>query len=237
MGLRCRQSYMSYGPNRTNGTQKAMSQSSANNSCFAHILLAWVTISLLLAFTTAASSQTNNSPLTVGPASGQFNLKLDAGAVVSLRRAQDRVDTEYIQTSRRLGDVFLRYRGKDGAWVTADTASLAQNGAGTFAPSPDGNSYQATFQILYAPPNSNTGPAPARPTPTPILELRMQYTIEERAVVWTLTIQNLGNAPRQIDDRAIPLPIATLIPRANNQPAITILKHSFVSGYNSYMFW
>ena len=228
---------MSFGTNRTNWTQKAMSKSSANNSCFAHILLAWVTISLLLAFTTAASSQTNNSPLTVGPASGQFNLKLDAGAVVSLRRAQDRVDTEYIQTGRRLGDVFLRYRGKDGAWVPADTASLAQNGSGTFAPSPDGNSYKATFQILYAPPNSNTGPAPARPTPTPILELRLQYTIEERAVVWTLTIQNLGNAPRQIDDLAIPLPIATLIPRANNQPAITILKHSFVSGYNSYMFW
>lgn len=213
-----------------------MSKSSAHNRCSVHIILACVTIFLFLAFTTASSSQTTNSPVTLGPASGQFNLKLDAGAVVSLRRAQDRVDTDYLQTSRRLGDVFLRYRGKDGAWVPADTASLAQKGAGTFAPSPDGNSYKATFQVLYAPPNSNTGPEPTRATPTPILELRMQYTIEERAVVWTLTIQNLGNAPRQIDDLAIPLPIASFAPSGTNRP-ITILKHSFVSGYDSYMFW
>jgi len=41
-----------------------------------------------------------------------------------------------------------------------------------------------------------------------VLALHLRYTIEERAVVWTLTIQNVGNAPRQMDDLAIPLPIA-----------------------------
>jgi hypothetical protein len=214
-----------------------MSQSSVHHRCSVNIFLTCVTTFLFLAFTTAAFSQTSSPAAPLGPANGQFNLKLDAGAIVSLRRAQDPVDTEYIQTSRRLGDVFLRYRGKDGAWVPADTAQLAQSGAGTFAPNADGKGYTATFQVLYAPANSNTGPAGTRATPTPILALRMQYTIEERAVVWTLTIQNLGNAPRQIDDLAIPLPIAGAIPRANNQPAVTILKHSFVSGNNSYMFW
>ena len=214
-----------------------MSHSSAHHCSSVDMFLTCVTVSLFLAFTTAAFSQTAGPSATFAPSSGQFNLKLDAGAIVSLRRAQDSVDTEYIQTSRRLGDVFLRYRGKDGAWVPADTAQLAQNGTGTFAPSADGKTYTATLQVLYAPANSNTGLAGIRPTPTPILELRMQYTIEERAVVWTVTIQNLGNAPRQIDDLAIPLPIAALTPRGNNQPAINILKHSFVSGNNSYMFW
>src|SRR5260370_40525171 len=73
-------------------------------------------VCFLLAFTTGALSQTSSPLLTSGPANGPFEIKLDAGAIVSLRHAQDRVDTEYIQTGRRLGDVFIRYRGKDAAW-------------------------------------------------------------------------------------------------------------------------
>ena len=57
-----------------------------------------------------------------------FSLKLDAGAIVSLRRANDVFPTEYIQNNRRLGDVSLRYRGKDGAWQLVDTAKLASDG-------------------------------------------------------------------------------------------------------------
>jgi len=185
----------------------------------------------LLALGTSAWSQTP----TANPSTGQFNLKLDAGAIVSLRRAQDAVDTEYIQAGRRLGDIFLRYRGKDGAWVSADTGQLAQTG--TFTPSADGQSYTAVYQVLYAPSGSNTGPEATRAAPVPVFAIQMRYAIEDRAIIWTLAIQNLGNAPRQIDDLAIPLPIAAAGTRGNNQPAITILKHSFVSGYDSYMFW
>src|SRR5437763_3862833 len=194
-------------------------------------------VCLLLALATAAWSQTSSPRVTSGPANGPFEIKLGAGAILSLRHAQDRVDTEYIQTGRRLGDVSIRYRGKDAAWVLADTAQLAQSGAGTFTASADGRSYTATYQVLYPPPSSNTAPAATQATPTPVLALLMQYTIEEWAVVWTLTIQNLGNAPRQIDDLAIPLPIAAFTARVNNQPVINILKHSFVYGHNSYMFW
>jgi hypothetical protein len=65
---------------------------------------------LFFAFAATASSQTTNPSATPGPSAGQFNLKLDAGAIVNLRRTDDRVDTDYIQTGQRLGDVFLRYR-------------------------------------------------------------------------------------------------------------------------------
>src|SRR5213080_1755213 len=95
-------------------------------------------VCFLLALTTGAFAQTSISTVTTSPANGQFNLKLDAGAIVNLRRTEDRVDTDYIQAGQRLGDVFLRYRGKDGAWVSADTAQLARSGAGTFAFSQDG---------------------------------------------------------------------------------------------------
>src|SRR6185295_7516568 len=62
------------------------------------------------------------------PANGVFQVKVEAGAIVSLRRSDDSFPTDYIQSGRRLGDVFLRYRGKDGAWQSADTALLAGEG-------------------------------------------------------------------------------------------------------------
>jgi hypothetical protein len=52
-----------------------------------------------------------------------------------------------------------------------------------------------------------------------------------------LTIKNVGEQARQIEDLAIPLPISRATARTENQPAINILKHSFISGYNSYIFW
>ncbi|HEY5446291.1 MAG TPA: hypothetical protein VIJ87_17850, partial [Pyrinomonadaceae bacterium] len=71
---------------------------------------------LLLLSSTPADSQST------------FDLKLAAGAIVSLRRAGDSFPTEYIQNNRRLGDVSLRYRGKDGAWQSVDTTQLANDG-------------------------------------------------------------------------------------------------------------
>jgi Family of unknown function (DUF5695) len=195
-------------------------------------------VCLLLVFAAAALSQTPKAPAESPPveSNGQFKLKLDSGAIVSLRRAQDSLDTDYIQTGHRLGDFFLRYRGKDGAWVSADSAQLAQSGAATFNSSEDGKSYTATYQVLYAPPGSNSGPAATRATPAPVFTVTIRYTFDERTVVWSLRIQNAGNAPREIDDLAIPLPIASSAPNGTSRP-ITILKHSFVSGNNSYMFW
>src|SRR5262249_58539195 len=92
------------------------------------ISLFCVAACFMIAFAINASTQVAKTPTTTGATNGEFNIKLDAGAIVSLRRTEDRVDTDYIQAGRRLGDVFLRYRGKDAAWVSADTAQLAQSG-------------------------------------------------------------------------------------------------------------
>ena len=191
---------------------------------------------LLFACTFESLSQTANQPVPTVSAAGQFEVKLDAGAITSLRRSQDPINTEYVQTGRRLGDVSLRYRGKDGAWQSADTSQLARDGKVTFAPSADGRIYVANYQVMYAPASSNTGPAGTQATPVPVLTLDLQIAVEDRAIVWSLTIKNVGVQPRQIDDLAIPLPITTSTPRGENQ-RINILKHSFVSGYNSYTFW
>jgi len=212
-----------------------MSEGLSRNHGAISLLPVLASACLLIAFAILVFPQ-ESTPVASGLPNGQFNIKFDAGGIVSLRRAQDRVDTDYIQTGRRLGDVFLRYRGKDAAWVSADTAQLAQSGAGTFALSQDGRNYTASYQVLYAPPASNTGSAATRAAPMPVFAVNVQYTIEDQEVVCTLTVQNLGSAARQIDDLALPLPIAFSAPSGTNRP-ITILKHSFVSGYDSWMFW
>ena len=180
---------------------------------------------LLLLSSTPADSQST------------FDLKLAAGAIVSLRRAGDSFPTEYIQNNRRLGDVSLRYRGKDGAWQSVDTTQLANDGKVALTNSGDGRTYKATYQILYAPASSNTGPNTSQNPPVPILNLDIEITIEPNTLLWSLTIKNVGAAPRQIDDLAIPLPIANSAPGAEGNRRVTILKHSLVAGYTSYMFW
>ena len=167
----------------------------------------------------------------------QFDIKFEKGAIASLRRANDRVDTDYVQSGRRLGNILVRYRGKDGAWQSADTEQLATNGLGSFETSADGRQYTANYEILYAPASSNTAPGTTQVAPVPILGVQSKFTVDGPTVVWAFTIRNLGNASRQIDDLAIPLPIARTSGLENNRPAITIMKHSFVSGDNSYIFW
>jgi Family of unknown function (DUF5695) len=174
---------------------------------------------------------------TITSSSGEFQLKFEAGAITSLQRSQDQVNTDYIQSGRRLGDVFIRYRGKDGAWQSADTEQIAAKGSGTFTSSTDNKEYHANYEVLYAPTRSNTGPTATAAPAIPILGLSITYTIQPDSVVWRMTIRNLVNQSRQIDDLALPLPITRIIPRGNDQPAINILKHSFVSGHNSYIFW
>ncbi len=191
---------------------------------------------LLFACTIAGPSQTTRQSAPAAAVKRQFEVKLDAGGITSLRRSEDRFNTEYIQSGRRLGDLSLRYRGKDGAWQSVDTSQLNRDTQGTFATSADGRTYRATYEVRYAPANANTGPAGTQATPVPVLSLQIEFTIEDRVVLWSFTIKNVGVAPRQIDDLAIPLPITTSTPRGDNQ-RINILKHSFVSGYNSYMFW
>ena len=197
--------------------------------------MATVCLFLACAIVVMPQSATGSTP--ASQVSGQFKVKLDAGAIVSLQRSQDSFNTEYVQSGRRLGDIFLRFRGKDAAWQSVDTSQLAREGRLTFESSADGRLFKANYEILYAPAGSNTGPSATQSTPLPVLSVEIEFRIEERDILWSFTIKNVGVQPRQIDDLAIPLPITTSTPGGDNQRRINVLKHSFVSGYNSYMYW
>jgi hypothetical protein len=167
------------------------------------------------AFSAPADRQTDSL-------SSQFQLKFNAGAVSSLKRAHDSLVTEYVLAGRRLGDVILRYSKSGGDLREVQTAKLAQAGDVTCSPSTDGPEYDATYRILDGKSED--------------LLLCVHFTIQERAVLWTLTVKNLTAQVVEICDLAVPLPIGSEFGR-NRQSNVSILKHSFVSGHGSYLFW
>lgn len=160
------------------------------------------------AVTTSVERASDGSP---------FDLRFDNGAIVSLKRAQDRFETDYLAPGKRLGEAFLRFRPPGGAWVTADTA--APDAAPITAP----NAAQtATYRFGTA-----AGDA---------LVLATRFTVKGASLVWTLTVRNVGAIPLEIGDLALPLPMNTSF--GGGKPATaSVFKHSFLSGDGSFLFW
>ena len=144
----------------------------------------------------------------------EFVVRLDTGAITSLKRAGDAFDTDYVQAGRRLGDAIVRWRRGDGAWTTLDTATFAER---TVAPATDGSGLVAR----YRPPNAD-------------LEVRVTLAVETAAVQWRVQLENLGDTPVEIGDLALPLPMNG---NFQQQPTTAVLKHGVVAGDGSFLFW
>ncbi|HEX7469185.1 MAG TPA: DUF5695 domain-containing protein [Verrucomicrobiae bacterium] len=173
---------------------------------------------LLFASTIAAFPQSAAPPA----AGSEFHLKFEAGAIVSLKQTRDRNETEFVAPGRRLGDVFIKYRQGNGGWQSNNTVRLAE--AATISSSADGAEYTATYQIT-------NGQSAA-------LVLRINFNIRNQAILWTLNLQNATGQPIEIGDLAVPLPISRGGGgQRGGSGTPVILKHSFISGHGSFLFW
>jgi len=150
-------------------------------------------------------------PAAASAADSQFDVKLAAGTILSLRRAADAIDTQYIAEGRRLGDVLLTYRSGDGPWQSASTSSLtaAENVADEVAPHSE-----ARYLIDVD--------SAAR------LELTVRFVVEEEAVRWTLELRNLSDEPVEVGDLALPFPMNSAFGRRGRPPTAAVLKHSLI---------
>ena len=155
-----------------------------------------------------ASSQAGPANL---PGRSQFDVRFDAGGIVGLRPSLGGAQIDYLQPGRRLGDVLVRYRQEGGDWLTAFTGSLVDTG--TFGTSEDGRGHKAIYRA-------------------PGLVIEVEFTILEQALLWEITISNPTDKPLEIGDLALPLPIWR-----GQAPGPVILKHSFISGHGSFIFW
>jgi Family of unknown function (DUF5695) len=161
-----------------------------------------------------------------------FDVTFSNGAIASLKRVHDPDPAATDYARQRLGDLVIRYRQSSNQWQTVQTATLAENGAGIFTTNAEGNVSKAIYTI------TNNG--------TATLRVQVNFEVREQDVLWWFNLQNETDKPMEIGDLAIPMTVGVAPPaprggrggagaRGNNGP--TILKQSFVSGSDSYMFW
>lgn len=156
-----------------------------------------------------------------GPADSQFAVKFDRGTIVSLRRAGDAFDTDYVRPGGRLGDVTIRFRQPGGEWRSFE--SMGAEADHTDSSSPDGARHIASYTV-------SIGERPA-------LRVATGFTVERESVRWTLALENLGDAPLEIGDLALPLPMNTRFGQRGQPPTAAVLKHCLVAGDGSFFFW
>jgi Family of unknown function (DUF5695) len=150
----------------------------------------------------------------------ELALKISSGAITSLQRSGDLFPTEYIAGGSRLGDAILRYRQTGTNWLTSLTSSKSGIASVTYSTSPDGTQYMADYQITNG---LSGGP----------LVFDVVFTFQQDATLWTLNVTNLSSQPVEIGDLALPLPMNSTFSGVNS----SAMKHSFISGYGSFIFW
>lgn len=149
--------------------------------------------------------------------SPQFEAKLDAGAITSIKSARDPFHTEYVAPGKRLGDVSVRFRKPGGDWHSAETADQAK--AAEITVNADGSECVARY--------------PANAGLDPMLMVQVGLSIKEGALVWTLGLENVSGGPLEVGDLSLPLPMNSSF----RQNTSAVLKHSFISGHGSFLYW
>jgi Family of unknown function (DUF5695) len=187
-----------------------------------HRLLLLGKLAALLTSTVGLARGSEAAEPTSATAESPFEVEITDGAIVSLRYREDRFDTDYIADGRRLGDAFLRYRTPGGQWHSVNTEQLWTTNAATFSKVSGGRGHQATYKIAH-----NGRPA---------VVLRVQFEFDARAILWSMSLKNIGEVPLEFGDFAVPLPMNSFFRRGQPTTA-AVLKHSFISGHGSFMFW
>jgi hypothetical protein len=147
-------------------------------------------------------------------AQGVFRLDVSDGRITSLKRAGDSFDTDYIAPGQGLGDVILTLRPEGANPLTLNTRNLNRAA---------GSSETTSLYDISDGMRS-------------LLQLRISLQPVGSRLIWTLGLKNLSAQPLHIEDLALPLPMHTRF--LQDQPATAaVLKHSFVSGHGSFLFW
>ena len=150
-----------------------------------------------------------------------YATKVSSAKIGSLQFRNDAYATEYINGGQ-LGNALIRYQafGKT-TWNPVQTATL--NGVASVSYSSrtneDGTQYIAHYVIT----NGLSG----------AFVFESQFTLHQSNVIWTLNLTNTAPQSLTIGDLALPLPMNTVY----SSVTASTMKHSFISGYDSFVFW
>ncbi|HXC96842.1 MAG TPA: DUF5695 domain-containing protein [Edaphobacter sp.] len=163
----------------------------------------------LPSFALAAESGKASDSAAIGGGS-PFLLEFDGTALTSLRFAGDAFETNYVGTGQKLGHVEISWRRPNGPWRSFRTGDAAsKNSAGSYRAQDDRG--EAVGVIVRLEPQGEV--------------LR-----------WTIALANLSSDPIEVGDVALPLPMHSSF-NGKEPPTASVLKHSFVSGHGSFLFW
>lgn len=171
---------------------------------------------LLGAATLAAS--TSLSPLALAEGTGTvaegadgsspFVLEFEGGALTSLRFAGDAFPTNYVGPQQKLGHVDITWRRRNGAWQKFQSSDATAS-AGTYHAKDDQGEALAVT-----------------------IALEPQGSL----LHWKIALRNLATDPIEVGDLSVPLPMHSSF-NAKEPPTASVLKHHFVSGHGSFLFW
>jgi uncharacterized Ntn-hydrolase superfamily protein len=69
-----------------------------------------------------------------------------------------------------------------------------------------------------------------------LLAIAVRLKCEDHKLLWQIELRNRGENPLEVGDLALPLPVGSAAGR-DRSTAPLLMKHSFISGHGSYVFW
>jgi hypothetical protein len=136
-----------------------------------------------------------------------FIIGCDHSGLTSLRYRGDRYDTDYVRAGAALGPVQARFRRGVGEWVALAPAGEAHSTASSLT---------------------------AKATRDGVT-LSSTLALEGNALAWRIELRNDSDSAVEVGDLALPLPMPTRFAAGHATEAV--MKHSFVSGHGSHIFW
>ncbi|HKK45041.1 MAG TPA: DUF5695 domain-containing protein [Balneolaceae bacterium] len=155
----------------------------------------------------------------VKSSSSPFVLAVKKGAITSLKRKNDRFDTDYISAGKRFGDVIIRYRKSGGDWKMLSTSHQAEEGSLKYTWDENDRKYTVKAE------NQD-------------LVLTISFDIVKDELLWQLQLENRDERPLEVGDIAVPFPMNhNWSSRASVTYNKRVIRHSMIEGNQSYIFW
>ncbi|MBB4371901.1 hypothetical protein GGD63_004702 [Bradyrhizobium sp. cir1] len=159
------------------------------------------------AYTQSAAAQ---GAMVLKAADSPFVVGCTQDGITSLRYRNDAYDTDYVRPGAVLGKAHARVRRAGSEWHTLRT--------GVDATKP---MHSAALELAAR----DAG-----------VLLTTRLAVDEAGLTWEVMLRNDGMASVEVGDLFLPMPMNTEFP-AGQPVSAAVLKHSFVSGHGSHIFW
>lgn len=142
----------------------------------------------------------------------KFDIKLKKGGIYSLKNSCSEIDVEFIEEQLSFGHLHLTYREGTNDWHVLKTEECTARLIDTKL-----NVYEVAYQHSS-------------------LEVIITFQLVDEDLTYSITCSNKGTELIEIGNLSLPFPMNSEF-KWGDDANKKVLKHSFISGHNSYIFW